>query len=234
MRPHKYHKYTPEEIQFLKDNIAGRSYAGLTDLFNKKFDLSQTVGKIHGFLINYNLKSGKMKYYTPEEKRFLEDNISGRTYADLTDMFNKHFELCGRKKAAMKNIKSYLSKHKIKNNGNHELSVIKHKRRPIGTEFIRHDGYRVVKTADPDVWKIKHIAIWEAANGPVPRDHLIMFADGNKLNFNLDNLLLVYRKELFTMNKNHLIFPDAEKTKNGLLIAKLKNMIADKKKEAKK
>jgi len=50
----------------------------------------------------------------------------------------------------------------------------------------------------------------------------VIFADGNKANFNISNLLLVSDAELGTMNKNGLIYKGFEEgTKCGLTIAKI-------------
>jgi hypothetical protein len=92
--------------------------------------------------------------------------------------------------------------------------------RPVESEFIDNKGYVVVKTRTGS-WKRKHILIWEAANGPVPEGHRIIFADGNKQNIRLDNLILLSNREMLLMNNKHLIFPDADATKAGLLIAKI-------------
>ena len=63
-----------------------------------------------------------------------------------------------------------------------------------------------------------------------------IFADGNKENFDIKNLLLVSRKELAVLNKNKLIKNDAELTNIGVTIAKVKIAIAKKinKKQVKK
>ena len=60
---------------------------------------------------------------------------------------------------------------------------------------------------------------------------MIIFADGNKKNFNLENLILVSRKELAVLNKNKLLRDNAELTNIGIAIAKIKIAIADKKRK---
>jgi hypothetical protein len=103
----------------------------------------------------------------------------------------------------------------------------------IGTEVIKGDGFMSVKVANPDVWKYKHYIIWEAAYGPKPEGHKIIFADGNKLNFDLDNLLLVSKAESTVMNFMGLITNNADLTKLGKSIADLKLLINKQKREAK-
>ena len=57
---------------------------------------------------------------------------------------------------------------------------------PYGAGSISKDGYKIV-------WKgarhyMAHRLVWETANGPIPRGHVIHHKDGNKLNNSLDNL----------------------------------------------
>lgn len=64
-------------------------------------------------------------------------------------------------------------------------------RKPIGYERFHIDGYVMVKVAEPNKFKLKHVVIWEEANGPMPDKHVIRFRDGNKTNFELCNLVCV-------------------------------------------
>jgi hypothetical protein len=98
---------------------------------------------------------------------------------------------------------------------------------PIGTEKIDSCGYMRIKIDNvlcdcKKNWKAKHQVIWEDAHGPVPKGHIIIFADGNKLNFDLNNLLLVSRNEVAIINHEGLISSDPDLTKTGLLVARLK------------
>lgn len=73
--------------------------------------------------------------------------------------------------------------------------------RPIGSERIK-GGHVIVKIGDPNIWKRKHILIWEAAHGPLPPDKLVIFKDGNFRNFSLDNLELVSKPLLLRLNQH--------------------------------
>ena len=59
---------------------------------------------------------------------------------------------------------------------------------PVGSERFDHFKYIWIKVGSPHGWLPKHHLIWEAANGPIPVDHMIIFIDGDKRNFRLDNL----------------------------------------------
>jgi hypothetical protein len=94
---------------------------------------------------------------------------------------------------------------------------------PIGTEIRHADGYLYRKLADTKPsrygWKSVHRIIWEEVNGPIPPKHKLIFADGNRSNFALDNLILVSDAKLAVLNKNRLICRDTDLTKTGIIIA---------------
>lgn len=59
---------------------------------------------------------------------------------------------------------------------------------------VKMDGSRY------DRWKLKHVLIWEKHNGPVPKDCIIAFLDGNKENFDINNLVCVKKSVNGAMN----------------------------------
>jgi len=125
--------------------------------------------------------------------------------------------------------------------------------RPVGSERVDSLGYTWVKTADKlteyvirvykdrititeelrqqHQRKMKHQLVWEAANGAIPKGHVVIFGDGNKQNFNLDNLLLVSNAQLARLNQNGLIYNDADLTRTGIIIADLINKQGEKKRK---
>jgi hypothetical protein len=102
-----------------------------------------------------------------------------------------------------------------------------------GSTRISPAGYTQVKTAS-GVWRSKHVVIWEEANGPVPEGRLVIFADGNKFNIKLGNLLVVSKSELAVMNRLGLISADKHLTRIGKTIADIRMLINDRKRGAKK
>jgi hypothetical protein len=205
-------------------------------------------------------KHAPYRYYTPEEIRFIKKEIKGRGYAELTDLFNKHFGLRGKKKLTFKQMNAFLNNHKLRNGRDcrfrpgqaahnkgrkgycspgSEKGWFKKGQRPwtympVGSKRINCYGYLDIKIADPNVWKAKHVLLWEKAHGPVPKGHVVIFADGNKSNIRLSNLLLVSRSELAVMNRLHLISARKDLTKFGKTIADIKILIAERKRELKK
>lgn len=85
--------------------------------------------------------------------------------------------------------------------------------KPIGYERIGKDGYIEIRTANG--FKPKQRAIWEEQFGAVPAGHIIVFADGNKMNFDIQNLELISRAE--NANRNRFKYSPEYKEVLGLL-----------------
>ena len=79
--------------------------------------------------------------------------------------------------------------------------------KPIGTERTSKDGYLERKVNDglplQARWRAVHLLVWEAAHGPAPRGHAIVFRNGNKKDMRLDNLECITRAELMARNTVH-------------------------------
>lgn len=194
------HKYTLEQIEFIKNNATGRSNKDLTEMFNDHFGLKLGLNQIRAFKKNHGIKSGLDCRFKPGEIPW-----------------NK-----GKKGVSYEGCKATQFKK----------GDMPHNWVPVGSERITKDGYIQIKIQEGKFqknWKGKHILIWEAANGPVPKGHAIIFGDGDKRNFDLKNLLLVSRAQLARLNQNNLIQNDAELTKTGIIIADIYSKIGERK-----
>lgn len=97
---------------------------------------------------------------------------------------------------------------------------------PIGTESTTKDGYIKVKTAEPNIWKLKHRLVWEKYKGEIPTGYIIKFIDDNKLNCHIDNLMMISMRENAVINKHYSGAP-AEYKHTTLQLAKIKLAISD-------
>lgn len=80
-----------------------------------------------------------------------------------------------------------------------------HNAQPIGTETKDKYGYVWVKIAEPKQWRQKHhIAYGEE----VPTGHKVIFVDGNKYNFERENLRLISDADLMRQNTMHRFPPE--------------------------
>ncbi len=196
-----------------------------------------------------------MNKYTNEMIEFLREVTPGKTYKEITELFNNKFNL----EVTAEIIKSLLSRKKIHtgtggclykkgsipwnkgkkgymgaNKTSFKPGNIPANWKPVGSERIDTEGYILIKIAEPRKWALKHRIIWEEYHKKkIPRGSVIIFADGDKSNLNIENLICVSRNELKVLNKCGLIKNDVELTKTGLNIAKIRIKLAELRKEKK-
>jgi hypothetical protein len=74
---------------------------------------------------------------------------------------------------------------------------------PIGTIHQRKDTggkmYLYIKLADSK-WQLLNRYTWEQHNGPIPKGMVVVYKDGNYLNNDIDNLLMITKKENMARN----------------------------------
>lgn len=135
---------------------------------------------------------------------------------ELTAEFNERFG-------------TYVSEKAIRNQCNRlgirgqetrfQKGVAVHEKAPIGYERLNSQGYVEVKTSDG--WQLKQRGIWEGENGAIPEGHIIAFRDGDKENFDIDNLFIMSRQESLYINRMGLSGMPPEMVDTALLIAKV-------------
>ena len=102
---------------------------------------------------------------------------------------------------------------------------------PVGTERVSKDGYIVVKVREEatvpmskDNWKLKHVLVYEQAHGSVPDGCSVYFADGDRRNFDLGNLVAVPRRLVGILSGGSIPrWHDAESLKACVALAELKS-----------
>ena len=74
---------------------------------------------------------------------------------------------------------------------------------PIGTIHQRKDTggkmYLYIKLADSK-WQLLNRYTWEQHNGPIPKGMVVVYKDGNYLNNDIANLLMITKKENMSRN----------------------------------
>ena len=189
------HRYSEEQKEFIITNNYGKYSKEIAEMFNQYFKTNITAKEIAYFRRNHKLKSG------------------------LTGQFKKGNVPHNKDKKQVE----YMSKEAIERTkktrfkkGNKPKNY-----RPVGSERITKDGYIEVKVADPNKWETKNKIIYKQYFGDIPEGHKIIYADGNKLNNDINNLILVSDNEELIMNRHRLRTEDIELTKTGYLIAKV-------------
>ena len=189
------HRYSEEQKKFIIDNYYGKYSKELADIFNKQFNTNITAKEIKNYRKNHKLNSG------------------------LSGQFKKGHVAHNKGKKQIE----YMSQESIERTketrfkkGNKPKNY-----RPIGSERITKDGYIEVKVSDPNKWETKNKIIYKQYFGDIPKGHKVIYADGNKLNNDINNLILVSDNEELIMNRHKLRTEDIELTKTGYLIAKV-------------
>lgn len=188
--------------QFILDNYKGRYNQELADLFNQKFNTNITSRTIKSYKANNKLNSG------------------------LTGKFRKGQTPHNKGKKMPKEVYEKV-KHTMFAKGN-----VPPNHRLVGSERISKDGYIEVKVAEPNKWRLKQRVVYEEAKGEIPEGCPIIFLDGNKRNFDIDNLRCITRSELLYLNCNGLNNSN-EITETGILMARLDRAKNKKKQELK-
>lgn len=195
------HKFTDEQLQFIREIASGRHVAEITEMVNKHFNLELKVSQIEACKKSHKIRSGI-------DCRFGKGHIPANK-GKKGSMSPEQYKKC---QATM------FKKGRMPQN-----------HRPIGSERTDRYGYVLIKVEEPNKWRPKHRVLWEKANGPIPEKHRLIFADGNKQNITLENLILVSYAQSFIMNKQNLFRSNANFTKTGSIIAKVIDTINKKK-----
>lgn len=162
----KPHNWLAEHEQFLADNIKGTPIKRLTDDLNKHFSLDLTYSQVKGRCSKLKLVNGINACFKKGQVPYTK----GKKWDEYMSP-----------EAQANSMRTTFKKGDIPKNT-----------KPIGSERIdTRDGYVLVKTAEPNVWRHKQYVEWEKVNGPVPEDKRFIFLDGDRENCSVDNLALV-------------------------------------------
>ncbi len=211
-------KYTDEIIEFIKNNYQDKDNIELASILNEKFNLDTTGDKIS--MLKANIK-----------RRFginLRTGINNGCFKKGQNPPNKgkKWDEYLTKEQQEKSKKTWYKKGNISSNNV-----------PIGTERIAKDNYIEIKVKDGNLnknWQSKHRYIYEQHYGAIPKGFKVIFADGNRRNFDINNLILVSNSEEFIMNRNKLFFKNGDLTKTGSNLAKVIDKISKVTRNAKK
>lgn len=186
--------YTAEHLAFLRTHYPRLSRVELTDCFNAEFGMSKSVEQITSTIKNHKIQSGRTNQFRPGNVPF---NAGTR--------------------GVMK-----------RNSGTFNTGNVPANQQDIGYERIDADGYVWVKVAEPNPYtkastrfRQKHRLVWESVGRPIPKNHVIVFLDGNRQNCDLDNLRCVPRGVLQWMNKTGLSDTQGEARKSAILTAEV-------------
>ena len=160
------HNWLEEHDQYLRDNIEGTPRKKMVEMINNEFNLDLSFGQVKTRLNKLELRNNiDMTFQTG-----IIPFTKGKTWDDFMS-----------EAAQEKSRKTTFKK------GNRPLNW-----KPVGSERVDvKDGYVLVKTEEPNIWRPKHYVEWEKVNGKVPEGKRFIFLDGDRTNCSPENLILV-------------------------------------------
>lgn len=183
-------------VTYITENYIGCGPSEMADRLNAEFGTNYKASQLKGYYGNHKLNSGITGYF---EKGCIPPNKGKKGVYPVG---------CE---------KGWFQK------GNLPRST-----KPIGYERITQDGYVEVKVKMRpsrvdcnDNFVPKHRLIWEQLHGPIPDDCVVIFKDGDKQNFDPDNLALVTKAQRLQMSRRGLFSSDPELTEAGIMVAKV-------------
>ena len=178
--------------------------------------------------------------YSEEEHEFMKKYVPGHSYVEIQREFSNRFK----RDITIKQVRSYIGNYKLNTGrdtrfrkGNippyqycFKKGNVSHTQKPVGSEVVNSSGYIMVKVAEPNEWKLKHYLVWEEHNGTIPDGSVVIFLDGNKRNFDINNFECITKAERLYLNRHGMRFTDPELMKTAISIAKVECKIAERKK----
>lgn len=190
-------KEHPEYTDFMLKYIPGHTGQEIRQEFKRLFGIILSEGQIGNFKHKYGIKSG----------------THGGQFKLGQIAHNKGKKMSPELKAKVS--RTFFQKGHMPAN---------HRR--VGSERLNVDGYIEIKVQEPNKWRLKQRVVYEQYYGvKLAKNEVIIFLDGNKLNFDIDNLYKMDRAGLARYNQDHLYGKDREINRAAAHIARLKTEI---------
>ena len=184
-------RWNEAQKDFLREHYPNHPAAELTKMLNKRFHLKRTVKQVQSAAKRFGIKSGRDGRFKPGNKPHPDAKPKGPNSTSFK-----------------------------KGNKPHNWKPIGHERW-MGT----HHKYLQRKVTDTgntvqDYVEV-HRLIWEEHNGPIPDNHIVIFRDSDRTNFDPNNLMLVSRSDHSQMCKMGFYDGVAETKDAALLLVQI-------------
>lgn len=196
--------YTEEVERYIIEHSDFRNQ-DLTELVNERFGYNLSVSAVahkRSRLLSIAPKKSKKRHqFTNDQEDWIKMNALGIPNSKLTIMFNEKFgteltESSIEHKKMRLGVNSGIDK---KFSPKHECGEVYQEKIVNSYEWIIN-----MNRVDEDRGNYKKryaIWCWEVQNGPLPKGMTVWFKDGNTLNCEIKNLVLISRTELIQMKK---------------------------------
>ncbi len=176
------HKVTPEELDYIKEKYTNTQSSALAK------ELGISIYTLYNIAFNHKIKKDPELVRQIAREKMLDPNHPGRKnwIAKGNTPPNK-----GKKQHEYMTPEAIERTKPTRFKKGH--TPANHK--PIGHERINKDGYVWVKIKETGTFRQKHRVIWEKHHGKIPAGYNVQFKDGDKLNFDIENLYLISRSD---------------------------------------
>ena len=202
-------KYPPEMGDYIREIAEGRLSSEITEMVNERFGPGTiTVRGLRSWKKNNKVRSGA--------------HLGRLKPGCMSPNKGKHWDDFLSPEAQQRVLKNLFPK------GHVPANIAK-----IGEIRVNTDGYLVKKVQDfgnqQKRWRFLHRLVWEEHNGPIPKGCVISFADGNKQNCAIENLVLETKAQHATKNRQGWKSWDRESAETYNLLADVKSAVSRKK-----
>lgn len=239
--------------KWLRENIDNyKGFKKLAEAFNKEFNFSINAKQLQKITIKFNVerKEGRKAktVFTEEQLKWAKENYKNFNSEFIFDKkgfikaFEEEFDFAypGGKNGIYNLLVNKLGIKEVIHDMSDVTYAVGKEMYPIGYECKQHDVWLVKIKEEKNPNNIKrfnyrpkaHI-LYEQYHNVVINDktHLVIHLDKNKDNFDKDNLMLISRKSIFTMNQNWYSSEDVDFRRTMFTYAELKNALKELKEE---
>ena len=208
-------KYPKGMYEFIRDKSWGVSSKEMAEMVNEKFGTDLTPTRMKQFRQKQGIKSGLTGWY---QKGHAPGNKGKKLEEYITDP------------ERLADIRRRIAPTQFKK-GQKAINEL-----PVGSVRVV-DGYKLIKVQAKGTqwerWKFLHREVWIEHNGEIPEGYIVSFKDSNPLNCDIDNLMLITKRENAILNQKKLRFEDPDLTETALNMTRLQNAADDIRKERK-
>lgn len=165
-----------------------------------------------------------MKTYSDELIQYIEKNRMKYNVNKLCEMIHNEFG----KTITPKALRKYFYRHNLeyKKQLCRRWNCIIAK--PIGSESNPDKNGLVRIKVSEKQWVYKQRYIYEQHYGKIPKGYKVVFLNGDKTDYSIENLAIAPSKDVFIMYRQELNSTNAEATKLGLQVIQLINKTNEK------
>lgn len=205
-------RYPPELLDFVKENAPGKTNVELLEMCRREFGEDViTLFSLAAYKKNHHISSGLTGWYR-----------KGHAPANKGKKWDDFMSPEGQQRVR-------------EAGGIFEKGNVPHNTLPVGSVVVNKNGYLLKKVQEHGSqwvrWRFIHQLVWEEHYGPIPKGYAVLFADRDKRNCSIDNLVLVSNSQRAVIARMGLQYWDRESLEAAMQISDLKSAVVKKRRK---